>query len=140
MRKAIFACVCCCIYFVLPAQNKITYTRQEAMIPMRDGIKLYAVIFIPDGIAQPLPILMERTPYGSEHSQSPEKSAYLGDMANEGYIFVIQDIRGRYKSEGKFMMNRPILDKPNEVDESTDTWDTVDWLIHNIKNNNGKVG
>lgn len=107
---------------------------------MRDGIKLHTVIFTPNNADEAEPILMERTPYGSDHAQSPDKSAYLKDMAAEGYIFVFQDIRGRYKSEGQFVMNRPILDKPNLVDESTDTWDTVDWLIHNLKNNNGKVG
>ncbi len=72
------------------------------MIPMRDGVKLYTVIFMP-GMAEPAPILMMRTPYGSEHTQSPDKSAYVRDMAAEGYIFVTQDIRGRYKSEGRFV-------------------------------------
>jgi len=139
MRKIILICTYCCIQSLLTAQPAITYTRQEAMIPMRDGVKLYTVIFTPSA-TELSPILMMRTPYGSEHTRSPEKSAYVKDMAEEGYIFVTQDIRGRYKSEGQFVMNRPILDKAGEVDESTDTWDTIDWLINNIKNNNGKVG
>ena len=106
---------------------------------MRDGVKLYTVIFTPS-VSDAVPILIERTPYGSAGALNPLNAAYVKDMAQEGYIFVTQDIRGRYKSEGQFVMNRPILDKPNEIDESTDTWDTVDWLIHNTKNNNGKVG
>lgn len=139
MRKILLLCTGLYLPVLLFAQTAITYTRQEALIPMRDGVKLYTVIFTPS-TAEPSPILMMRTPYGSEHSRSPEKSAYVKDMAEEGYIFVTQDIRGRYKSEGQFVMNRPILDKAGAVDESTDTWDTIDWLINNIKNNNGKVG
>ncbi len=141
MRK-LFILSVAIIVFITPvlAQTKITYTRQTAMIPMRDGVKLFTVIFTPNNVAEPVPILIERTPYGSEDSYSPDQSAYLKDMAAEGYIFVMQDIRGRYKSEGQFVMNRPILDKPNEIDESTDTYDAVDWLIHNVQNNNGKVG
>jgi putative CocE/NonD family hydrolase len=140
MRKIILLHLCFNIGIIANAQTNITYARQEAMIPMRDGIKLYTVIYTPTNATGAVPILMERTPYGSEHTPSPDKMAYVKDMAAEGYIFVTQDIRGRYKSEGQFVMNRPITDKPGVIDESTDTWDTVDWLIHNIKNNNGNVG
>ena len=129
----------CCIAATSSAQTKITYTRHEAMIPMRDGIKLYTVYYTPD-ISEPVPILIQRTPYGSEDMPSPDQITYVKDMAAEGYIFVTQDIRGRYKSEGGFVMNRPILDKPGAVDESTDTYDAVEWMIHNIPNNNGNVG
>lgn len=129
----------CCIAATSSAQTKITYTRHEAMIPMRDGIKLYTVYYTPD-ISEPVPILIQRTPYGSEDMPSPDQITYVKDMAAEGYIFVTQDIRGRYKSEGGFIMNRPILDKPGAVDESTDTYDAVEWMIHNIPNNNGNVG
>src|SRR5579883_1243585 len=125
MRK-IFVLLFCCSFIFSHAQNTITYTRQEVMIPMRDGVKLYTVIFTPNNVTEAVPILIERTPYGSEGAQSPDKSSYVKDMAAEGYIFVTQDIRGRYKSEGQFVMNRPILDKPNEVDESTDTYDAVE--------------
>jgi len=143
MRKLLFilpACISIFTFRSASAQTTVTYTRQEAMIPMRDGVKLYTVIFKPSNVTGTVPILIERTPYGSEDAQSPDKSSYEKDMAAEGYIFVSQDIRGRYKSEGQFVMNRPILDKPNEIDESTDTYDAVEWLIHNIPNNNGKVG
>jgi len=122
------------------AQNKITYTRHDTMIPMRDGIKLYTVYFTPNNVSGPVPILIQRTPYGSEDMGNPTKSFYVGDMAAEGYIFVMQDIRGRYKSEGQYVMNRPITDKPSKIDESTDTYDAIDWLIKNVPNNNGKVG
>jgi uncharacterized protein len=118
------------------------YKRQEAMITMRDGIKLHTVIFIPVDQKEPLPFLLERTPYGVNEYRSPEKNGYVKDMADEGYIFVYQDIRGRYLSEGKFEMQRFNRNKkdPKAIDESTDTYDTFDWLLKNIKNNNGKAG
>ena len=123
------------------SQEKITYKRTEAMIPMRDGIKLYTVIYSPANLSEAAPILMVRTPYGSRNrAVSPDSSDYIDDMAAEGYIFVTQDVRGRYESEGTFVMTRPIADKPGEVDESTDTWDAIEWLLKNIPNNNGKVG
>jgi putative CocE/NonD family hydrolase len=131
---------CCCITIKIFAQDKITYTKQEVMIPMRDGVKLYTVIYTPQNVSSPVPILIQRTPYGSEGFSNPLNSSYLKDMATDGYIFVEQDIRGRYKSEGQFVMNRPITDKPGEIDESTDTYDAIEWLLKNIPNNNGKVG
>jgi uncharacterized protein len=133
----LFMCITC---FVVQAQTRVSYTRHEAMIPMRDGINLFTVYFTPDNISTPVPILIQRTPYGSQDMQNPNNNSYLKDMAAEGYIFVTQDIRGRYRSEGQFEMNRPVLDKPNTVDESTDTYDAVEWMIHNIPSNNGKVG
>jgi len=126
--------------FTGAAQAKMKYVRQEYMIPMRDGVKLYTVVYAPDSVQGTFPILIARNPYGSEGAGNPMNGAYLRDMAAEGYIFVTQDIRGRFESEGTYVMNRPVLDKPGAIDESTDTYDTVDWLIHNIKNNNGKVG
>lgn len=126
--------------FASMAQEKIKYVRQEYMIPMRDGIKLYTVVYTPDNVSGSFPILIQRSPYGSEGTGSPDKSSYVRDMAKTGYIFVNQDIRGRYKSEGTFVMNRPVLDQPGAIDESTDTFDTIEWLLNHIKNNNGKVG
>ena len=118
------------------------YNRQEVMIPMRDGVKLNTVIFTPKEQGEPLPFLLSRTPYGVSDNVSPEKSQYTSDMAADGYIFVFQDIRGRYKSEGRFEMQRFNRNKkdPKAIDESTDTYDTFDWLLANIKNNNGKAG
>ncbi len=118
------------------------YNRQEVMIPMRDGFRLHTVIFTPKNISEALPFLMERTPYGVNEYPSPEKNPYIRAMAEDGYIFVYQDIRGRYLSEGKFEMQRFNRNKkdPKAIDESTDTYDSFDWLLKNIKNNNGKAG
>src|ERR1700737_509708 len=119
------------------------YDRKEMMIPMRDGVHLHTIVFTPKIQAGPaLPFLLERTPYGIGDYPSPEKTPYIKDMADEGYIFVYQDIRGRYLSEGKYIMQRFPRDKkdPSAIDESTDTYDTFDWLLKKIPNNNGKGG
>ena len=109
---------------------------------MRDGIKLFTVIYTPKAVKEPLPFIFFRTPYGVSTEPSPNKTPYISDMAREGYIFVYQDIRGRYKSEGTFEMHRFMRDKknPNSIDESTDTYDAIAWLLKNIPDNNGKVG
>ena len=120
------------------------FDKMEVMIPMRDGAKLHTEVYTPKNATAPLPILMNRTPYGIS---SPDKGISnlihrYADMVPEGYIFAFQDIRGRYGSEGKFVMLRP-LHQPrdaNGVDESTDTYDTIDWLVKNVPNNNGRVG
>ncbi|MGN6640092.1 MAG: CocE/NonD family hydrolase [Mucilaginibacter sp.] len=118
------------------------YNRQEVMIPMRDGIKLHTIIFTPKNQTEKLPFLMLRTPYGVNDYPSPERDTYIKDMAEEGYIFVFQDIRGRYLSEGKYEMMRMSRNKkdPKAIDESSDTFDTIDWLLKNVPDNNGKVG
>src|SRR5579859_2469878 len=122
--------------------HKPEYMRQEVMIPMRDGIKLHAVILRPKDYTTPLPFLMERTPYGVDGNTPESINPGEPELAASRYIFVFEDIRGRYKSEGTFVMSRPMADHhdPKLVDESTDTHDTVDWLIKNIPNNNGRVG
>ncbi len=120
------------------------YTRQEIMIPVRDGVQLHTVILRPSGAEQgePLPFLMERTPYGVDGMTSERVNASKPELAASGYIFVYQDIRGRYKSGGQFVMNRPIVEHRTKqnVDETTDTRDTIDWLLKNVPNNSGKVG
>lgn len=122
------------------------YVRTEAMIPMRDGVKLHAVIVRPAGSdadgAAALPFLMERTPYGVDGYSAKRVPASKPALAASGYIFVYEDIRGRYGSEGQFVMNRPIVahTAKTDVDETTDTHDTIDWLLKNVKNNDGKVG
>lgn len=128
--------------FIANAQGDDKYNRQQVMITMRDGIKLNTVIFTPKTQTEPLPFLLERTPYGVNDYPSPEKNGYVKDMAEDGYIFVYQDIRGRYLSEGVFEMQRFTRNKkdPKAIDESTDTYDTFDWLLKNISNNNGKAG
>jgi len=118
------------------------YSREEVMIPMRDGVKLHAVILRPTDTHEPLPFLMERTPYGVDGATSDSVNSSLTELAQSGYIFVMEDIRGRYKSEGTFVMMRPLADHhdPHAVDESTDTYDTVAWLLKNVPDNNGRVG
>jgi putative CocE/NonD family hydrolase len=118
------------------------YQRSEVMIPMRDGVKLHAVILKPADIAAPLPFLIERTPYGAAVMTRAMLFASRPELARAGYIYVAEDIRGRYKSEGEFVMMRPLADhrNPKAIDESTDTYDTVAWLLQNVPGNNGRAG
>ena len=122
------------------AQNIVSYNQQIVMIPMRDGVKLYTVIFSPEATNEKFSILLECTPYGAY--RPPAYIPFANTMGKEGYIFVYQDIRGKYKSEGSIEIHQPIihLSQPGAVDESTDTYDTIDWLINNVENNNGKAG
>jgi hypothetical protein len=118
------------------------YQRSEVMIPMRDGVKLHAVILKPADIAGPLPFLIQRTPYGVDGTNRTSFFNGRPDLARAGYIYVAEDIRGRYKSEGEFIMMRPLADhhNPKAIDESTDTYDTVAWLLTNVAGNNGRAG
>ena len=118
------------------------YQRTEAMIPMRDGVKLHVVYLKPADIAGSLPFLMQRTPYGCDGTNRASFSGGRPELALAGYIYVCADIRGRYKSEGEFVMSRPMADHhdPKAIDESTDTYDTVAWLLANVSGNNGRVG
>jgi uncharacterized protein len=120
------------------------FERKEAMIAMRDGVKLYTEIYTPREASGPLPLLMKRTPYGISGGPGAYSRELYDDkhLYADQYIFVYQDIRGRYGSGGEFQMNRPAHD-PSDVhgvDESTDTYDTIEWLVKNIPNNNGRVG
>jgi uncharacterized protein len=120
------------------------YTREELIIPVRDGVQLHTVLLRPAGSehGEALPFLMERTPYGVDGMTSERVNSSKPELAASGYIFVYQDVRGRYKSGGQFVMNRPIVahNTKQDVDETTDTRDTIDWLLKNIPNNSGKVG
>jgi putative CocE/NonD family hydrolase len=118
------------------------YQRSEVMIPMRDGIKLHAVILKPADITAPLPFLIQRTPYGVDGTNRASFSAQRPELARDGYIYVCEDIRGRWKSEGAFVMSRPMADHkdPKAVDESTDAYDTVAWLLANVLGHNGRAG
>jgi putative CocE/NonD family hydrolase len=133
-------------------QDTWDYTRSEVMVPMRDGVKLHTVTLVPKG-AKNEPVLFTRTPYDASalanhlHSSHLGPSLYGYDNATDvivegGYIRVVQDIRGKYGSEGDFVMNRPLHGplNPTPVDEATDTYDTIDWLVKNIPESNGKVG
>src|SRR5215472_12418820 len=138
-----------------PAASSFDYERREVMIPMRDGVKLHTVVLVPRSAtkARPAPILLTRTPYGADELTTHESSAHLGpslwgyDNATEvivegSYIRVVQDVRGKYGSEGDYVMNRPLRGPLNstKVDHATDTYDTIDWLVKNVKESNGKVG
>ena len=118
------------------------YQRAEVMIPMRDGVKLHAIILKPADISTPLPFLLTRTPYGVDGTTRATFFDYRPELARAGYIYVAEDIRGRFKSEGEFVMMRPLADHsdPKAIDESTDTYDTVAWLLQNVPGNNGRVG
>src|SRR5471032_384560 len=125
------------------------YIKRDVMIPMRDGVKLHTVIVIPKG-AQHAPIVLTRTPYNAAHraqrSQSPHMESILSQadevMVGEGYIRVYQDVRGKYGSEGDYVMTRPLRGPLNasRVDHATDAWDTIDWLVKNTPESNGRVG
>jgi uncharacterized protein len=127
---------------VTAAYDPAAYEHTSADIPMRDGIGLHVEIFAPKNQRGPLPFLVERTPYGVANAGARLTAGY-SDLAREGYIFVFQDIRGRYKSEGTFVMQRPPrpVDSPSiAVDEETDTNDSIDWLLQHVPSNNGRVG
>jgi uncharacterized protein len=138
-----------------PGGPTFDYERREVMIPMRDGVKLYTVILVPRSAtkAKTAPILLTRTPYSADELTNRAHSSHLGptlwgyDNATEvivegGYIRVVQDVRGKYGSEGDYVMNRPLHGplNPTPVDHSTDTYDTIDWLVKNVPECNGKVG
>jgi putative CocE/NonD family hydrolase len=142
--------VCFSISLLVVAQSppdvRSTYTKTEYAIPMRDGVKLFTSVYAPKDTSITYPILMTRTPYSVEPYGATAYPPALGPspaFTQEGYIFVYQDVRGRYMSEGDFKWMTPYITNkrgPNDVDESTDTYDTIDWLLKNIPNNNGRVG
>jgi putative CocE/NonD family hydrolase len=136
----------------IPKTDSFDFERRDVMIPMRDGVKLHTVILVPKG-ANRAPILMTRTPYSADvftnHNNSGQLASVLEGIDNpadviveSGYIRVIQDVRGKYKSEGDYVMNRPMRGALNQtaVDHSTDTYDTIEWLVMNVPESNGKVG
>ena len=135
-----------------PTNDGFDYDRRDVMIPMRDGVKLHTVILVPKG-AKGAPILLTRTPYDATGLTTHAQSSHLGPILNGydnateviiegGYIRVVQDVRGKHGSEGDYVMNRPLHgpQNPTPVDHATDTYDTIDWLVKNIPESNGKVG
>jgi uncharacterized protein len=121
--------------------HKPIFTWQEVMVPMRDGIHLQTVILTPADQQGPLPILFRRTPYGVPEKAPEQMPASIKELAADGYIFVIQNLRGRFKSEGVFKLSSWVdLSDPKATNETTDAYDSIDWLVKNIPNNNGKVG
>jgi uncharacterized protein len=144
------------LFFVLfvNAQNSLdsawikeNYYKVEKMIPMRDGVKLYTAIYLPKDSSEKHPILLRRTPYsaapyGANNFPDAFWNTYHRVYMRENYIMVVQDVRGKYMSEGEFVDVRPYIENKTgtQVDEASDTYDAVDWLINNVPNNNGKVG
>ena len=135
-----------------PPTGSFDHTRREVMIPMRDGVKLHTVILVPKG-AKNAPILLTRTPYNASELTGHTHSSHLGPVlggydnpfdiiVEDGYIRVVQDVRGKHGSEGDYVMTRPLHGprNPTPVDHATDTYDTVDWLVKNVLESNGKVG
>jgi hypothetical protein len=135
-----------------PVTDTFDYVKRDVMIPMRDGVKLHTVVIVPKG-AKGAPVLLTRTPYNATELTSHAQSAHLGPIlagydnaldviVDGGYIRVVQDVRGKYGSEGDYVMNRPLRGplNPTPVDHATDTYDTIDWLVKNTPESNGKVG
>ena len=137
-----------------PPRAEFQYVRREATIPMRDGVKLYAVLIIPKGASSAqgkFPIMLDRTPYSADEATKrgtfgpwPENilSPLYAELVRAGYIVAVEDVRGKYKSEGDYVMNRPLKGplNPTSVDHSTDAWDTIDWLVSHVPESNGRVG
>jgi len=135
-----------------PTNEGFDFVKRDVMIPMRDGVKLHTVILIPKG-ARRAPILLTRTPYDANKLTNHAESAHLGPVLNGydnplevilegGYIRAVQDVRGKHGSEGDYVVNRPLRGplNPTPVDHATDTYDTIDWLVKNVPESNGKVG
>lgn len=128
------------------------HTRMEVMVPMRDGVKLYTLVLLPKSAKAPRPIILTRSPYNAASRAnargvaSPQLAMALRPddepLLRGGYVRVYQDVRGKHKSEGAYILNMPLRGELNrgKVDHATDTWDTIEWLIRNVPNNNGKVG
>ena len=122
---------------------KSLYEKREVMIPMRDGVKLFTAVYSPRDTSQPYPILLTRTAYGIPPYGSDTYRTVIGPsehFTREGYIVVYQDVRGRFKSEGEFIHHVPYVKGSTTPNESTDAYDTIEWLVRNLPNNNGRVG
>ncbi len=129
------------------AAVKAAYTKHEFLIPMRDGVKLFTAVYTPKDTSEAYPMMMSRTPYSVAPYGIDNYRASLGPSSErfmkEKFIFVYQDVRGRNRSEGTFVHVRPVIQNktgPKDVDESTDTYDTIEWLVKNVPNNNGRAG
>jgi putative CocE/NonD family hydrolase len=124
-----------------PPSPADAFTVREAMVPMRDGVKLFTTIYTPKDQRGPLPIIFRRTPYGIDGAAGSFVRYYKA-LADDGYIFVFQDIRGKFKSEGTFVMQRPARPPGDttSLDEGTDTYDTIEWLLKHVPDHNGRVG
>lgn len=149
-RKSLFLIAIACAagvaaWKLLPRGVRSRYTKHEFLIPMRDGARLFTQVYLPKDLTKRWPILLERTPFSIAPYGADEFRRQLGPSPafdRAGYIFVFQDVRGRYQSEGQFVDMRPHLENPGpgQTDESTDAYDTIEWLLKNVPGNSGKVG
>ncbi len=148
MKNVFYSCLIlgfCALFFSIAAFGQADkWVKKSVMIPMRDGVKLFTKIYIPKNRSGDLPILLKRTPYSIGSAESFNGQLNPGStfeyLADDGYIFVFQDVRGKYGSEGEFVMTRPIAESDKDIDEGTDAYDTIDWLIKNVEGNNGRAG
>jgi uncharacterized protein len=149
VRLSSFGFVLCCLLVISAAAQETSpqptpkplFTLQEVMIPVRDGVHLQTVILTPVDQHGPLPIMFRRTPYGVPEKFPDTMPASMKELAQDGYIFVIQNLRGRFKSQGVFNLSSQVdLSDPKATNETTDAYDSIDWLVKNVPNNNGKVG
>src|SRR5215467_7521739 len=145
----VFRIFAACFPFVAPVfsqeaarpAGKPVFEYQEVMVPVRDGVHLQTVILTPGNANGPLPILFRRTPYGVPEKAPDQVPPAWKELAQSGYIFVIQNLRGRFKSEGYFKLSSRVdLNDPQATNETTDAYDSIEWLVKNVPNNNGKVG
>jgi putative CocE/NonD family hydrolase len=146
-RIGVLSTVLCGICLLIAAQEtsqapaKPLFTWKEVMIPVRDGVRLQTVILTPVDQQGPLPIMFRRTPYGVPAKAPEQMPSALKELAKDGYIFVIQNLRGRFKSEGVFNLSSWVdLKDPKATNETTDAYDSIEWLVKNVPNNNGRVG
>src|SRR5437762_5104357 len=125
----------------LPQAAAPAFSYRQVMMPMRDGIRVQTVILTPANATEPLPILFRRTPYGVPSNGDMLASPAMKELVRDGYIFVVQNLRGRFESEGKFeLSSRVDLKDPKATNETTDAYDSIEWLVKNIPNNSGRVG
>ena len=145
MRSSILRVVLAVLFAVSAAAQQTTpkplFKLQEVMVPVRDGVHLQTAILTPIDQHEPLPILFRRTPYGVPDKPPDQMPSSLKEFAQDGYIFVVQSLRGRFKSEGGFNLSSWVdLNDPKATNETTDAYDSIEWLVKNIPSNNGKVG
>ena len=145
MRSSVLVAVLTgCLAIPTQAQEfagKPIFKLAEVMIPVRDGVKLQTAILTPVAQHGPLPILFRRTPYGVPEKPPEQMPTSLQELAQDGYIFVIQNLRGRFRSEGVFELTSQVdLSNPKATNETTDAYDSIEWLVKNVPNNSGKVG
>ncbi|MGD9347908.1 MAG: CocE/NonD family hydrolase, partial [Candidatus Aminicenantes bacterium] len=149
LSKAIITFCICLISSALLAQEKYDtrdyYEKAEYMVAMRDGVELYTQVYTPRDNTQKYPIILYRTPYSVRYYGPKHfRRVFFNELyTREGFIFVYQDVRGKYRSEGEFIVMKPhktVKNGPADVDESSDTYDTIEWLLKNIPGHNGRVG